>query len=481
MANGLALAQAFSNIGKGIFGGQKAYDQGYNATAKAEAERAMMEARTRAAEAQTGLSSAKADEIKRRAGFQTPEYSSQLAATLSGLTLPQAAEVEDFNRTNSWGNDVEDLPWDQAGPPRITPKSAPGFATPDVLQRYGQAKGAHMAALGATGDTNSEQLLKGLELLSKRGDLNSVISNPALASAVGQGYAAVEGKPLFHQGANGTMQLFTGQEALNDVGRSAAMENRAQAGNAAASAALHQAQIPEVQSRIDLNKSKMKTPQTTTLPDGTVIAEGQNIPWKYDSGSDEFVAPPTAQYPNGIRSGNQAKLNAAKSMDYVISQFSAGIDGKPTEQGKGLIDTTPQGGIMGISGYVGKVTDSQKGKRFDNLKEQLSTELRTLFRIPGEGSLSDKEQAQYGIQLPDVTKDAATNRGILNDIQARVRLRLEQSNPLTKSAQPKTAKDFGYASERDALADAQRAVKNGAPRSAVIQRLQEMGITQGAF
>jgi hypothetical protein len=176
--------------------------------------------------------------------------------------------------------------------------------------------------------------------------------------------------------------------------------------------------------------SKQVQPQGVIGPDGQ-SATVQNVPWKYDAGSDEFVAPPTPEYPMGRRSGNIAKRNAANSLDYLVSQF-IGTDEEP-----GPVKTTPQGGWLGMRGQIGKVTDTQKAKRFGNLKEQLSTELRTLFRIPGEGTLSDKEQAQYGIQLPDVANSETTNRKILNDIQERVRLRNDLgANPLISPKAP---------------------------------------------
>lgn len=149
--------------------------------------------------------------------------------------------------------------------------------------------------------------------------------------------------------------------------------------------------------------------------------------WKYDAGSDEFVAPPSEGFPQGQRSGNPAKTAAGNSMGYVISQFrgepTVGADGKTTYTG-GILDKAMQGGMMGVTGLAGKVFDSQDQKRFDNLKQQMSTELRTLFRIPGEGALSDSEQKQYGLQLPDVTYDKANNEAILRDVESRIKLRL---------------------------------------------------------
>lgn len=151
--------------------------------------------------------------------------------------------------------------------------------------------------------------------------------------------------------------------------------------------------------------------------------------WKYDAGSDEWVAPPSPEYPQGQRSGNKAKSDAAQSMAYVIEQFR-GVKGKDGKAVPGALKKATTGGIMGVSGIAGRVFDSQDAMRFDNLKEQMSVELRTLFRIPGEGALSDKEQAQYGVQLPNVKYSDETNEAILNDVENRIGIRTNlNANP----------------------------------------------------
>ena len=480
MVNPMAIAEAWANVGKSAFGGQNAFEQGRTKMAQALADIAMRESHARAFDATAAKSQAEADSINQRRQYQTPEFSGRVAAGFAGLSDTQGSELENFQKSGNWGVNpayADDTRQMTVAP---TPKTAPEWYSPDVERRFNMGRGAHLANLGATGDTNADQMIKGFAELLNQGRINEVISDPTKAAAVGGAMAASSGKELFNQGANGVMDKFTGAETLNDVGRSAAAENNAQASNAYASAGAHNAnrqktlaEIPEVQSRIDLNRSKTGQPEITTLPDGTVVTTGKSIPWKYDAGSDEFVAPPTPEYPNGLRSGNQAKLNAAKSLDYVISQYGAALDGSPAEKGKSVLETTPQGGIMGASGLIGKVTDSQKVKRFDNLKEQLSTELRTLFRIPGEGALSDKEQAQYGIQLPSVTNDKTTNAAILRDIQARVKLRQQQSNPLTPSN--------GQPNKNDLLRDAKAAIAAGASRDQVIKRLKELGVDGGGI
>lgn len=114
--------------------------------------------------------------------------------------------------------------------------------------------------------------------------------------------------------------------------------------------------------------------------------------------------------------GVGAKLPVLQSMEYVAERF---------KEANKKVST---GGMMGMKGVISGATDYQDAAMLDNLSQQMSTELRTIFRIPGEGSLSDKEQAQYGLQLPSRKYDAAQNDAILNDLLTRARIRMGQPN-----------------------------------------------------
>lgn len=111
--------------------------------------------------------------------------------------------------------------------------------------------------------------------------------------------------------------------------------------------------------------------------------------------------------------GQSSKAPVKASMDYVIGEFRKSIE------------ATPQGGLFGYKGKAATVTSKAEKERFDNLREQLSTELRTAFRIPGEGTLSDAEQKQYGIQLPSTDYEPQNNEQILKDLETRTSLRLQ--------------------------------------------------------
>lgn len=155
---------------------------------------------------------------------------------------------------------------------------------------------------------------------------------------------------------------------------------------------------------------------------------GKQDDWKYDAGSDTWVMPPTAEYPMGRSTPNVGKASALKNLEYLGGQFVG------TKEQPGIVDRATTGGWFGLKGAA--TTGTQEAREFDNATEQMSTELRKIFRIPGEGALSDKEQAQYGIQLPRRGNEPALNRRILQDLMVRAQNSvLPPTNPL-QPAQP---------------------------------------------
>jgi hypothetical protein len=126
--------------------------------------------------------------------------------------------------------------------------------------------------------------------------------------------------------------------------------------------------------------------------------------------------------PSAANQNVAAKQGALRTLNYVATRLEQHLPNVKT------------GGAMGARGLLSKVTDSQDAMRLNNLREQLSTELRTIFRIPGEGALSDREQAQYGLQLPDIRYDYKQNLAILNDIRQRAGLRIQQPEAAAEPA-----------------------------------------------
>lgn len=117
-------------------------------------------------------------------------------------------------------------------------------------------------AFQATGDTNMENYAKAIQLMQRVGNVDNVIANPAQAPAVGQAYAATEGKPMFNAVGNTGVSLnqFTGQQSTTSpemmelferVQQSIWNKNNAQAGSANAAAGLSGARRDRVVSGLD--------------------------------------------------------------------------------------------------------------------------------------------------------------------------------------------------------------------------------------
>lgn len=168
---------------------------------------------------------------------------------------------------------------------------------------------------------------------------------------------------------------------------------------------------------------------TRTLPDGSTELGS------FDTRTREFQW--TGQIvPAGIKAeadaagtargaavgGQDAKAPAKASFDAAISNLRASI--KDTPQGM-------------ISGPLGTVTAYGDKKLFQSRIQQLSAELRTVYRIPGEGTLSDQEQQQYALQLPNTDFPQEVNDQILDDLEQRTGLRLQTPIGNTTEAAPK--------------------------------------------
>jgi hypothetical protein len=171
-----------------------------------------------------------------------------------------------------------------------------------------------------------------------------------------------------------------------------------------------------VQQQLDVNGNPVgapipvyvppKAPSVAPAPKDPKIVNTDNGPMAYVDG--RLVPIEGAPTP--------PKQSASSNISYIANRFLG--DGTTP----GILDRTAQGGYFGVGGFLGSGTES--AKEFDNMREQLSTELRTMFRIPGEGALSDKEQAQYGIQLPARGNSKELNKRILTDIMTRAQSRV---------------------------------------------------------
>lgn len=101
----------------------------------------------------------------------------------------------------------------------------------------------------------------------------------------------------------------------------------------------------------------------------------------------------------------------------VVARVEQGIENLTKH-----LDKVTTGGVMGLSGAISRVFDSQDAQQFNSFKEQLSSALRAALRIPGEGALSDFEQRQYGLTLPSLGLSKDRNLQIMTALADQVRL-----------------------------------------------------------
>jgi len=110
------------------------------------------------------------------------------------------------------------------------------------------------------------------------------------------------------------------------------------------------------------------------------------------------------------------------AINYLAQQFL----GDPSTNTPGAIDKLYSGGFMGLKSRAAPIIDKADRDNFESLQRQLSTQLRAIFRIPGEGTLSDREQADNNLMLPSVEYDPATNKTIMKNLLQIINIRASQ-------------------------------------------------------
>lgn len=379
--NALEIAGAWSNVGKQLFQGQNSYEMGRTKMAQALAQQEQMQAHADALRSQAGLNNEKAQEIRRRAAMQTPEFATKAAQAFAGFTDPQAQQVNDYYTRGSF---VQDLPSDQEGPP--VPTQTPSFFTPEAKSKFDMARAAQLLGLGATGDTNGEQLADAIGKLQGQGRIDRAIVDPNFRKALGPTMAAIAGKGEFNNlGTNGVFNQFSGDQQLNEIGKSAAMENRAQAGNASASAALHRAQIPEVQAKTELTRSKIGAPIVLTDKDGnqTVYdpkAKQGKPPTEFQAKSATYGA--RAQEAHSIMD----ELESAQGKDAYnrLAAAAGGGNGILSSAMNPALSENTQRVIQARRDFINAVLRQESGAAISD--QEFSNAAKQYFPMPGDNA-----------------------------------------------------------------------------------------------
>jgi hypothetical protein len=137
------------------------------------------------------------------------------------------------------------------------------------------------------------------------------------------------------------------------------------------------------------------------------------------------------------------RLAAPKTSDPGVNRVEAAVK-KLTSQ----MDKIKTGAITGT---LSRVFDASDAKQFETFREQLSGAVRAALRIPGEGTLSDQEQRQYGFQLPSLNQTKENNIQTMAALLEQVRL-AKGMQPLeaetTQVGEPEEQADFVFENGR---------------------------------
>jgi hypothetical protein len=143
------------------------------------------------------------------------------------------------------------------------------------------------------------------------------------------------------------------------------------------------------------------------FPEGTVVQR--------DNQTDALKV--LSAVPATQRTGEAGRATAVTRVDNIANRIISQMDKVAT------------GGMLGATGILSRVFDSQDAKLFETYRQQLSTALRAALRIPGEGALSDRDLALYGLTLPDIGQSRENNIAIIESLKEQVRLAAGQDIP----------------------------------------------------
>lgn len=246
---------------------------------------------------------------------------------------------------------------------------------------------------------------------------------------------------------------------FGSVQRSIANENNAQAGNAAASAALHRAQIPEVQARTELTRSKIGKGEVTTLPDGTVIESGA--------------------MPKLTELQGKAQLfgSRAAEADRILTELTGKYSPAAVNLKQSAADMWGIGGLLGAAGNKMISPEAQKA-------EQAQRDfINAILRLESGAAIGkdefDNARKQYFPQpgdSEDVVSQKASNR------QKAIQGLKIMAGPVAGLVRPSSpVQQTGGQDRLKIMQEAKAALEAGAPRESVIKRLKELGINEGAL
>lgn len=129
---------------------------------------------------------------------------------------------------------------------------------------------------------------------------------------------------------------------------------------------------------------------------------------------------------SSVPAAQRAELSARDKVINRVDKIAKRIEDQ--------LDQVETGGPLGVTGAMSRIFDSKDARLFESYRQQLSGAIRAALRIPGEGALSDFEQRQYGLQLPELGQSKENNKAIIASLKEQVRAAKEE--PISSSAVP---------------------------------------------
>lgn len=330
------LAMALGGAG----GRQGAYGDAYDQELQLQSRLAQSLAAARAHDASADLSGAKAEAERAQTAMQTPEALLRGAMTSQGVPLNEVQAVSQYRDTGRLGGAYAPAA-DGMGP--VAPEPEWASKLPAVLQ---QLSGVQRAL--TIGDKNSENIAKAasIERGMRLGD--AVMAGTADRNRVAGAQAAIEGKPMYHAGADGgVLDLFAGAlDASNPMAQSTIGLRGAQASNQQAAARAHDAQAGAARALADQRRQVTangpgpgKVPtgyRYTTGPDGEARLEP--IP----GGPKDPNAQTGKPLPASAAKGHLENLAALRQVDTALKLIS----------GENVGDMKGDANATGMKGYL---------------------------------------------------------------------------------------------------------------------------------
>ena len=286
-------------------------------------------------------------------------------------------------------------------------------------------------------------------------------ASPQEAVQLGRGMAAAQGKPLVSNlGGNGVFDQFTGEQSLNAVGKSAANENNAQAGNANASAKLSMSKIG--QPTVDLDGSVTNAPPPKPMPAAALKMQQENL----------------------------ENLSVASNINPMLQRFAEDIDSKKltlgpvanlVNKGKNFAGSSDEGSrnFASFQATLEKLRNDSlrlnKGVQTDGDAQRAWNELMSNINDPGVV----KQRIQEIQEIND--KAVELHRMNINQVRRNyghqdIDVSGYTSNNITEKNTPK-APSMSQTERQQSVLAARDAIAKGRNKAAVIQRLEEAGIT----